>query len=264
MTTTITDDTTALSRRSGAHRHVAGRQLTLGAGSAVVRWPLGVSAGRVVICCGAGGSPHDLAGLSSALAHRGYVVIHPHVAADDAGDHGVAGARRVAAVLDDIATLETTLDAVVDGIDAGQVVVVGSGEGADSALLLGGVTTPASDPDARTWRDERVGAVVALGGATSAPGSGDDDWAALAVPILLVVGAETATDPFDTVVAPVPRYRAVVATQPGDPAPAGIVQEMIAAFVDATIGHDDEAARWLLTGPGESSGDECQEWLAVT
>ncbi len=143
------------------------------------------SAGRaaIVLSHGANGTFDGLGPLVTALSHDRWVFAPLHV---DSEDHALHGAVPPAEVwrtrLED---MRLTLDHAVARLgDGGPIVAAGHSYGALVAQALGGATVMGQGA-----RDARVGAVVAISPPGPIPGFiGAEDWAKIAVPMLLTTG----------------------------------------------------------------------------
>lgn len=256
-------------------------------------WPL------VVFSHGGGGSREGGAYLGDFLARHGYVVIAPqHAGSDIEALRGSGrGLRRMRENLLKLAADERNLvvrpqdvsfvidRALADGlpgvrIDQGRLGVMGHSYGAYTTMAVGGMRVDAEGERDRSFRDARVGALLAL----SPQGQGQfgvnaGAWDDVAAPVVMLTGTKDSgnspngsytwrTEPFKAIKARgrVPAYLGVI-TNAGhmafadetnavldgllggrDPRFHGWINQVALATFDAFLRRDEAARAWLDSG----------------
>lgn len=256
-------------------------------------WPL------VVFSHGGGGSRQGGTYLGEYLASRGYVVIAPqHAGSDIEAVRGSGrGLRKMRENLLKLASDERNLivrpqdvsfvidRALADGlpgvrIDQGRLGVMGHSFGAYTTMALGGMRVDAGGERDRSFRDARVGALLAL----SPQGQGQfgvdaGAWDDIDTPVVMLTGTKDSgnspsgsytwrTEPFKAIKARggVPAYLGVI-TGAGhmafadetnalldglmggrDPRFHGWIGQVALATFDAFLRRDDDARAWLDAG----------------
>jgi len=232
----------------------------------------------VVFSHGMYGSKDGYAPLARFWASHGYVVLQPtHPDSLRAG--GAANPerawdvrpRQVSFLIDALPRIEKEVPALKGRLDAERIGVGGHSFGAHTAQLIGGVTAYA--PLAKSFRDERVKAVLLI----SPQGRGglfrEDSWKTLAVPALVITGSkdtgrkgetpEWRLDPYQLSPAG-PRYLVWIegawhgfggisgvrwaGAGPENGEQVKIVQQASLAFFDAFVREDAKARAWLDAG----------------